>query len=103
MIQLPRLLDKQMQEVARLHPVSLSLDLNMAPLSTATMTLPEGDTLRGTQIIMGNGKRIEISLDWNSGRCSIRDYGRGIPLGKVVDCVSELNTGGIMIYLYKRI
>ena len=42
MIQLPRLLDKQMQEVARLHPVSLSLDLNMAPLSTATMTLPEG-------------------------------------------------------------
>ena len=46
------------------------------------------------EFIMGNGKRIEISLDWNSGRCSIRDYGRGIPLGKVVDCVSELNTGG---------
>ena len=46
------------------------------------------------EFIMGNGKRIEISLDWNSGKCSIRDYGRGIPLGKVVDCVSELNTGG---------
>ena len=46
------------------------------------------------EFIMGNGKRIEIALDWNSGRCSIRDYGRGIPLGKVVDCVSELNTGG---------
>ena len=46
------------------------------------------------EFIMGNGKRIDINLDWNTGRCQIRDYGRGIPLGKVVDCVSELNTGG---------
>ena len=46
------------------------------------------------EFIMGNGKRIEIKLDWDSGRCSVRDYGRGIPLGKVVDCVSRLNTGG---------
>ena len=46
------------------------------------------------EFIMGHGKRIEIKLDWNSGACSVRDYGRGIPLGKVVDCVSELNTGG---------
>ena len=42
------------------------------------------------EFIMGNGKRIDINLDWNTGRCQIRDYGRGIPLGKVVDCVSEL-------------
>ena len=46
------------------------------------------------EFIMGFGRKVEIKLDWNSGACSIRDYGRGIPLGKVVDCVSELNTGG---------
>ena len=46
------------------------------------------------EFIMGEGKRIEIELNWDTGRCSVRDYGRGIPLGKVVDCVSELNTGG---------
>lgn len=46
------------------------------------------------EFIMGYGRRVEIGLDWNSGACRIRDYGRGIPLGKVVDCVSELNTGG---------
>ncbi len=46
------------------------------------------------EFIMGHGRRIEIKLDWNTGACSVRDYGRGIPLGKVVDCVSELNTGG---------
>ena len=46
------------------------------------------------EFIMGHGKRVEISLNWDSGECKIRDYGRGIPLGKVVDCVSELNTGG---------
>lgn len=40
------------------------------------------------EFLMGYGKRIEISLNWDSGRCSIRDYGRGIPLKKVVDCVS---------------
>ena len=40
----------------------------------------------------GNGSRIDIVLD--SERCRVRDYGRGIPLGKVVDCVSKINTGG---------
>ena len=40
----------------------------------------------------GNGSRIDIILD--SERCRVRDYGRGIPLGKVVDCVSKINTGG---------
>lgn len=39
-MQLPRLLDAQMNELARLQPVSLSLDLQLAPLSTATMILP---------------------------------------------------------------
>ena len=41
------------------------------------------------EFIMGCGKRIDISLDYNSGAVAIRDYGRGIPLGKVVDCVSN--------------
>ena len=44
--------------------------------------------------IMGHGRRVEIGLDYTSGCVRVRDYGRGIPLGKVVDCVSILNTGG---------
>jgi topoisomerase-4 subunit B len=44
------------------------------------------------EFIMGVGKRIEIQRDGAS--MSVRDYGRGIPLGKVVDCVSKINTGG---------
>ena len=46
------------------------------------------------EFIMGCGKKIEITVDVDSGRVSIRDYGRGIPLGKLVDCVSLMNTGG---------
>lgn len=42
---------------------------------------------------MGTGKRIEIQLEDNL-RVSVRDYGRGIPLGSLVDAVSMLNTGG---------
>ena len=41
---------------------------------------------------MKSGKRIEIKLD--EGKVTIRDFGRGIPLGKVVDAVSKMNTGG---------
>ena len=41
---------------------------------------------------MKSGKRIEIKLD--DGKVTIRDFGRGIPLGKVVDAVSKMNTGG---------
>jgi topoisomerase IV subunit B len=44
------------------------------------------------EFVMGNGKSIDISIE--QGRVYIRDYGRGIPLGKVVDCVSKINTGG---------
>jgi len=42
--------------------------------------------------VMGNGKKIEINID--DKRVQIRDFGRGIPLGKVIDCVSKINTGG---------
>lgn len=41
---------------------------------------------------MGFGNKIEIEVSEN--RVKIRDYGRGIPLGKVIDCVSKINTGG---------
>ncbi len=43
------------------------------------------------EFVMGNGKTIEVSLKENMA--TVRDYGRGIPLGKVVECVSEMNTG----------
>ena len=44
------------------------------------------------EFVMGAGKTIEISLKDNI--IKVRDYGRGIPLGKVVDVVSRMNTGG---------
>jgi DNA gyrase/topoisomerase IV subunit B len=43
------------------------------------------------EFIMGFGKEIQISRE--DRRVKIRDFGRGIPLGKVVDCVSTINTG----------
>jgi topoisomerase IV subunit B len=43
------------------------------------------------EYIMGHGKEVEIKIA--EGRVSVRDFGRGIPLGKVVDCVSKINTG----------
>jgi Type IIA topoisomerase (DNA gyrase/topo II, topoisomerase IV), B subunit len=44
------------------------------------------------EFVMGAGKKIEIDIEDRSAR--VRDYGRGIPLGKVIDCVSKINTGG---------
>ncbi len=44
------------------------------------------------EFVMGFGKTIEISV--RGQKVIVRDYGRGIPLGKVVDCVSKINTGG---------
>lgn len=44
------------------------------------------------EYVMGYGKSIEIDIE--DGQVRVRDYGRGIPLGKVVDCVSKINTGG---------
>lgn len=44
------------------------------------------------EFTMGYGKKIVVEI--NEGKVSVRDYGRGIPLGKVIDCVSKINTGG---------
>ena len=44
------------------------------------------------EYVMGYGRRIDIAIEENT--FTIRDYGRGIPPGKLVDCVSNINTGG---------
>jgi DNA topoisomerase type IIA subunit B region 2 domain protein len=44
------------------------------------------------EFVMGAGKTIDIKI--NENKVEVRDYGRGIPLGKVVDVVSKMNTGG---------
>ncbi|TND07488.1 MAG: topoisomerase IV subunit B [Bacteroidetes bacterium] len=43
------------------------------------------------EFVMGNGRNIDVTI--KEGVVTVRDYGRGIPLGKVVDCVSKINTG----------
>ena len=43
------------------------------------------------EYIMGHGKEVQITM--NGNHVSVRDFGRGIPLGKIVDCVSKINTG----------
>jgi DNA gyrase subunit B/topoisomerase-4 subunit B len=43
------------------------------------------------EYIMGYGKEVQITIE--GSKVSVRDFGRGIPLGKVVDCVSKINTG----------
>ena len=44
------------------------------------------------EYVMGFGKTIDVKI--SDKKAIIRDYGRGIPLGKVIDCVSKINTGG---------
>ncbi len=44
------------------------------------------------EFIMGHGKEVQITMA-AGGRITVRDFGRGIPLGKIVDCVSKINTG----------
>ena len=44
------------------------------------------------EYVMGAGKRIEVTIA--DGLVTVRDYGRGIPLGKLVDATSKMNTGG---------
>ncbi len=44
------------------------------------------------EFIMGHGRKVEITR--HGPEIRVRDFGRGIPLGKVVDCVSKINTGG---------
>src|SRR5439155_19012830 len=43
------------------------------------------------EYIMGHGKEVQIAIE--QGAVTVRDFGRGIPLGKVIDCVSKINTG----------
>ena len=43
------------------------------------------------EFIMGHGKEVQITIEGT--HVAVRDFGRGIPLGKVVDCVSKINTG----------
>jgi DNA gyrase/topoisomerase IV subunit B len=45
------------------------------------------------EFIMKQGRRIEVTLS-PDGTAAVRDYGRGIPLGKLAECVSQINTGG---------
>ncbi|MCX6276412.1 MAG: DNA topoisomerase IV subunit B [Bacteroidetes bacterium] len=44
------------------------------------------------EFVMGYGKHIEVNIQ--DGKVDVRDFGRGIPLGKVIECVSKINTGG---------
>ncbi len=43
------------------------------------------------EYMMGNGRKIDVTVE--EGRVTVRDYGRGIPLGKVIDVASKMNTG----------
>lgn len=45
------------------------------------------------EFIMGNGHKILIDLNEKTSTVQVRDFGRGIPLGKVIECVSQINTG----------
>lgn len=45
------------------------------------------------EFVAGHGNCIEIDIDFHSKKVRVRDYGRGIPLEKTVDCVSKMNTG----------
>ncbi len=44
------------------------------------------------EFVMGFGKEIKIKID-DEGRVEVRDFGRGIPLGKLMDCAAKINTG----------
>jgi DNA gyrase/topoisomerase IV subunit B len=44
------------------------------------------------EFIMGHGREVQVRID-EEGKVAVRDFGRGIPLGKVIDCVSRINTG----------
>ncbi len=43
------------------------------------------------EFVMGHGKEVEITIENNI--CTVRDYGRGIPLGKLMECAAQINTG----------
>ena len=46
------------------------------------------------EFAMGQGKNIELDIELDTNKVRIRDYGRGIPLGSLIDCVAKMNTGG---------
>ena len=68
------------------------LDDGSHPLDGIYVMLKEVVDNGVDEFIMGEGRRIEIERDGDT--VTVRDYGRGIPLGKLVDCVSRINTGG---------
>lgn len=45
------------------------------------------------EFVMGMGKKVLVTLD-GEGACEVRDFGRGIPLGKLYECAAKINTGG---------
>lgn len=45
------------------------------------------------EFIMKNGKKVVVTLNPETRMVTVRDFGRGIPLGKVIECVSQINTG----------
>ena len=45
------------------------------------------------EFLMGHGRKVEVEIDDDDGGVRVRDYGSGIPLGKLVECVSVINTG----------
>lgn len=45
------------------------------------------------EFVMGAGRKIFVTID-AAGTCCVRDYGRGIPLGKLYECAAQINTGG---------
>src|SRR3954464_354780 len=45
------------------------------------------------EFIMKHGKKVIIKINPDTGCVTVRDFGRGIPLGKVIECVSKINTG----------
>ena len=44
------------------------------------------------EFVMGHGRQIDVTLD-DDGNFTVRDFGRGIPLGKLMDCAAKINTG----------
>lgn len=45
------------------------------------------------EFVMGAGRKIKVTIS-SEGRCEVRDFGRGIPLGKLYECAAQINTGG---------
>ena len=44
------------------------------------------------EFIMGAGRQVDVTVDYKSGAMSVRDYGRGVPIGTLADCVGTMNT-----------